>query len=359
MALGRERGWVGGGRRPKRGGSDGDRTLRSLDRPVRPPLHRRTSEQIALGAMSPAPLAFWVVYVASWHTLAALGQPVKSAFGLQTRGFDKVKVEMAAKSIRKPAPSLAAGRADLKFDDFAKVFPVLKTNGTCLPLPPTVLDNEHAIFAPVQKAHQQRHCKHEDHSTCGHACCTVQIVAPENCDTKCAYYKLLTSLKAAGPDQRFKLLNHSDLRMLEGAYRHSIEYMIDAKHVTEHYKSHQLIHITVSPLNTMGDRAFIKVFSSSVGAESLRDFGQNYKNAAYLIETAFSRQESESKIAIVHGCGRSGIIQNQAPISISIGTGIMGVVVGIFITVLVLLCLNGEQVQGSAAKEARDSGKIN
>ena len=222
-------------------------------------------------------------------------------------------------------------------DEFSIKVPHLKSNGTCFELPPDVLEDQHSLsftVAPFRKKHQ-RYCKHEDFGTCGHACCGVQVVAPKNCDTMCAYRRLLRSLRAKGPDQRFKLLNASDLRELEGAYRHNVEFMVDAKHYTEVYHKHQLIQLVISPVTTMGNQAIVKGFSLSVGTDSLRDFGQNYKNLAEILNSIFFDAD---RIAVLHGCGRNGLIQSQGTASVAVGTGIIGMVIGIIVTGAALLC---------------------
>lgn len=239
------------------------------------------------------------------------------------------------------------------FQDFEHAFPQLHTNGTCLPLPPDLLDNEHALFKPVHKVHQRRYCNHEDVGTCGHACCTVQVVSPKGCDTKCAFSRITSVLnRGNGPDHRFRLLNASDLRSLEGAYRHNIEFMIDIEHKTEHYGHRQILQFQISPMSSMGEEAFIRGFSISIGDESLRDFGQNYKNMAYLIQSSFDRALAKT-IAITHGCGRSGLIQNQGSVFIAVGTGVLGLVIGIIATFGLLSCMGCEQHNNG------NNGKLN
>ena len=163
----------------------------------------------------------------------------------------------------------------------------------------------------------------------------MQVVAPKNCDTMCAYRRIVRSLRTKGPDQRFKLVNASDLRELEGAYRHNVEFMVDAKHYTEVYHKHQLIQLVISPVTTMGNQAIVKGFSLSVGTDSLRDFGQNYKNLAEILNSIFFDAD---RIAVLHGCGRNGLIQSQGTASVAVGTGIIGMVIGIIVTGAALLC---------------------
>ena len=242
-------------------------------------------------------------------------------------------------------------------DEFSVKLPHLSTNGTCYELPPDILEDEHPIaiaIAPARKK-RQRYCKHEDFGTCGHSCCAMQIVAPKDCDTKCAYRRILRSLSMRGPDQRYRLLNATDLRELEGAYRHNIEFMIDARHQTEHYHKNQIIQLVLSPVTTMGNQALVKGFSLSVGHDSLRDFGQNYKNLAELMKSIFFDAD---RIAILHGCGRSGLIQSQGTASVAVGTGIIGVVIGIILTGTVFLCF-AQQVEGGGNSHEGSSHKIN
>ena len=61
------------------------------------------------------------------------------------------------------------------------------------------------------------------------------------------------------------------------------------------------------------------------------------------------------------GCGRSGLIQAQGTASVAIGTGIIGVVIGIILTGTTFLCF-AQQVnsnKGSESDVAGSSHKIN
>jgi hypothetical protein len=172
-------------------------------------------------------------------------------------------------------------------DEFSIKLPHLKSNGTCFELPPDILEDEHPITLAIAPARKklQRYCKHEDFGTCGHSCCGIQLLAPKDCDTKCTYRRILRSLSLKGPDKRFRLVNATDLRELEGAYRHNVEFMVDVRHQTESYRKDQIIQLVLSPGTTMGTQALVKGFSISIGHDSLRDFGQNYKNLAELMRS--------------------------------------------------------------------------
>jgi len=172
-------------------------------------------------------------------------------------------------------------------DEFSVKLPHLKSNGTCFELPPDILEDEHPIALAIAPARKklQRYCKHEDFGTCGHSCCGIQLLAPKDCDTKCTYRRILRSLSLKGPDKRYRLVNATDLRELEGAYRHNVEFMVDVRHQTESYRKDQIIQLVLSPSTTMGTQALVKGFSISIGHDSLRDFGQNYKNLAELMRS--------------------------------------------------------------------------
>ena len=61
------------------------------------------------------------------------------------------------------------------------------------------------------------------------------------------------------------------------------------------------------------------------------------------------------------GCGRSGLIQSQGTASVAIGTGIIGVVVGIILTGTAFLCFaqQANANKGSESNVAGSSHKIN
>ena len=44
------------------------------------------------------------------------------------------------------------------------------------------------------------------------------------------------------------------------------------------------------------------------------------------------------RIAVLHGCGRYGLILSQGTASVAVGTGIIGMVIGIIVTGAALLC---------------------